>query len=99
MNIEGKRTVKHYTVLTNHLSNGSIEFRTPGDVFYNTPIYLLKTNDGRTRVIRVFCNKDNTGDSKLTNDHYEYDDSTFCYDLYNTEFENVWSLSNVINIA
>ena len=50
------KMIKNYDCIVDLLMNGNIELRTPLYVIDHRKIYLLKADDGRTRVIKVSAN-------------------------------------------
>lgn len=92
------KAIKNHDRLVELLSNGDIEFRTPYFVIDHRKIYLLKADDGRTRVISVSANMSRKAWNNDQMEHYDYDDSLLCYEEYLKDFETAWSLSQEITM-
>ena len=88
--------IKKYDRLVEMLTNGEIELKTPTFVLDHRKIYLLKADDGRTRVIKASANMSSKAWNNDHIEHYEYDDSPLCYDEYMKDFETAWTMSNAI---
>lgn len=85
-----------YEKLVKMIRDGSLLLRSPKAIMDHRKIYLLKADDGRTRVIKGSANL--TG-AAWNGDHmefYEYDDTLFCYEKYLEDFENTWNNSEDI---
>lgn len=93
------KAIKNHDRLVELLSNGDIEFRTPYYVIDHRKIYLLKADDGRTRVISVSANMSKKAWNNDQMEHYDYDDSPMCYEEYLKDFETAWDLSQEITMA
>lgn len=93
---EAGKAIKNHDKLAEMLSNGDIEFRTPSFVLDHRKIYLLKSDDGRTRVIKGSANMSKKAWNNEHMEHYEYDDSQECYDEYIKDFETAWLMSQAI---
>ncbi len=93
---EALQQIKPKKKLANMLKEGTVEFRTPCFVMDHRKIYLLKSDDGRTRVITSSANMSNGAWNGDHMEHYEYDDSLYCYEEYEKDFETVWNDSQEI---
>lgn len=85
---EAGKAIQKYDKLANMLTEGDIEFKTPSFVLDHRKIYLLKSDDGRTRVIKASANLSKKAWNNDHIEHYEYDDSEECYEAYVKDFEN-----------
>lgn len=95
---EAGKAIKNYDKLADMISNGDIEFRTPSFVLDHRKIYLLKSDDGRTRVIKGSANMSKKAWNNDHMEHYEYDDSEECYNEYAKDFETAWVMSRAITM-
>lgn len=96
---EALQQIKSKKKLATMLKEGAVEFRTPLFVMDHRKIYLLKSDDGRTRVITSSANMSRGAWNGDHMEHYEYDDSLYCYEEYEKDFETVWSDSQAIPYA
>ena len=88
--------IKRYDRLVKLLTEGDIAFRTPSFVLDHRKIYLLRADDGRTRVIKASANMAKKAWNNDHMEHYEYDDSEECYEEYLKDFETAWTMSQAI---
>ncbi len=95
---EAGRTIKNYDKLANMLTNGEIEFRTPSFLFDHRKIYLLKSDNGKTRVIKSSANMSKKAWDNNQMEQYDYDDSEKCYEEYSKDFETAWCMSKAITM-
>lgn len=95
---EAGKAICKYEKLVDMLSHQEIEFRTPTFVLDHRKIFLLKSDDGRTRVIRTSANMSGRAWNNDQIEHYEYDDSIECYETYEKDFETAWQLSHEITM-
>ncbi len=70
--------------------NGDFEFRTPRNVLDHRKIYLLHSDDGRTRVITSSANMSSTIFTGDRMEHYAYCDSPEAYTEYMEDFDAIW---------
>lgn len=91
--------IKKYDNLVQLLSVGNIEFRTPQFVLDHRKIYLLKSDDGRTRVIKGSANMSKKAWNNSHIEHYEYDDTEACYKEYEKDFETAWQISEELPMS
>ena len=96
---EAGKAIKNYDRLVELFSNGDIKLRTPLFVLDHRKIYLLKADDGRTRVIKTSANLSKKAWNNDHIEHYEYDDTEECYEEYLKDFETAWSMSNAITMS
>lgn len=96
---EAGRVIKKYDNLVQMLSEGNIEFRTPQFVLDHRKIYLLKADDGRTRVIKGSANMSKKAWNNSHIEHYEYDDTEACYMEYEKDFETAWQMSEELPLS
>lgn len=95
---EAGRTIKNHAKLAKMLSDGDIEFRTPSFTLDHRKIYMLKSDDGRTRVIKGSANMSKKAWNNDHIEYYEYDDSEKCYNTYVEDFETAWDMSRAITM-
>lgn len=95
-NYDAAQVVKSKERLVEMLSNGDLNLRAANYVLDHRKIYLLKSDDGRTRIIKASANMSGRAWNGEQVEHYEYDDSSFCYEEYEKDFETAWLMSNEI---
>lgn len=95
-NYDATQVVKSKERLVEMLSSGDLNLRAANYVLDHRKIYLLKSDDGRTRVIKASANMSGRAWNGEHIEHYEYDDSPFCYEEYEKDFETAWLMSNEI---
>ena len=95
---ETGKMIKDYDNLTRMLSSGDIELRTPTFVLDHRKIYILKSDDGRTRVIKASANMSKKAWNNDHMEHYEYDDTPDCYEEYSKDFDTAWNLSRAVTM-
>ncbi len=93
---EATKLLSNHSNLVNMLESGDIEFRTPLFMIDHRKIYLLKSDSGKTRVIKTSANMSKNAWNASHKETYEYDDSERCYAEYSKEFETAWELSQEI---
>ena len=69
------------------IAKGDLNLRTSNYILDHRKIYLLKSDDGRTRVIKASANMSGRAWNGEHIEHYEYDDTPFCYEEYEKDFE------------
>ena len=95
-NYDATQAVKNQKRLVDMLSNGDLNLRAANYILDHRKIYLLKADDGRTRVIKASANMSGRAWNGDQMEYYEYDDSLFCYEEFETDFEVAWINSNEI---
>lgn len=93
---EAGQAIKSHKRLSDMLAAGDILFRTPAFVLDHRKIYLLKSDEGRTRVITSSANMTKRAWNGEQMEFYEYDDSAYCYEEYEKDFETIWNDSQEI---
>ena len=93
---EAGQAIKSHKRLSDMLAAGDILFRTPAFVLDHRKIYLLKSDGGRTRVITSSANMTKRAWNGEQMEFYEYDDSAYCYEEYEKDFETIWNDSQDI---
>ena len=93
---EATKIIRSYPNLVKMLQAGDVEFRTPSFVLDHRKIYLLKSDSGRTRVIKTSANMTRSAWNEEHMETYEYDDTKYCYDEYEKDFETAWINSQEI---
>ena len=92
---EAKEQLTSHEKLVKMIKDGVTEFRTPKLVDHRK-IYLLKANDGRTRVIFPSANMSTSAWNGNKKEDYKYDDTEYCYDEYEKDFDDAWEKSEEI---
>lgn len=95
-NYEATQAVRKQERLVHMLSEGDLNLKAANYVLDHRKIYLLKADDGRTRVIKASANMSGRAWNGEHIEHYEYDDTRFCYEEYEKDFEIAWAESNEI---
>lgn len=95
-NYEATQLVKKQKQLVTMLSTGDLSLKAANYVLDHRKIYLLKSDDGRTRVIKASANMSGRAWNGENIEHYEYDDTAYCYEEYEKDFETAWMMSNDI---
>ena len=90
---EAGDAVKKREKLVNMMKDDRLVFRTPTFILDHRKLYILKSDDGRTRVITSSANMSYDAWNNSQIELYEYDDTEKAYDEYNHEFEAAWSVS------
>ena len=85
--------IQHYDYLVNLMREESLFVHTPMYVLDHRKIYLLKSDTGKTRVIRTSANMSNRAWNGEHMEFYDYDDSLYCYEEYEKDFETAWKYS------
>lgn len=93
---EAGKSIKKYPNLVQKIKDESITFKTPPYVLDHRKLYLLKSIDGRTRVITASANMTKRAWDGTLREVYEYDDSLYGYESYLQDFEAAWE--NACNI-
>lgn len=93
---EARQSIKKCKNLTEKVAKEELIFRTPRYILDHRKIYLLKADDGRTRVITTSANMTGRAWSNNQMETYEYDNSGKCYEEYEKDFETAWELSDDI---
>lgn len=78
------------------MSEGVLLIRSPKYIIDHRKIYLLKADDGRTRVIKGSANFTSGAWSGDQLEDYEVDDTYEGYEAYLEDFETAWRLSDDI---
>ena len=95
-NYDATQAVKNQKRLVDMLSNGDLNLRAANYILDHRKIYLLKADDGRTRVIKASANMSGRAWNGDQMEYYEYDDSLFCYEEFENDFEVAWINSSEI---
>lgn len=80
------------------LSAGDIEFKTPKGLVDHRKIYLLKADDGRTRVIKPTANMSYAAWNNNQLENYDFSDNPNDYEYYESYFETAWLMSEPITM-
>lgn len=82
--------------LVARMSQQDLFVRSPKLLIDHRKLYLLKADDGRTRVVKGSANMTGTAWSGNQMESYEVDDSKEGYEAYLEDFESAWKLSSNI---
>ena len=82
--------------LVQMMKEGSLLIKSPKYVIDHRKIYLLKSDDGQTRVIKGSANMTRRAWSGDQLEIYEVDDTFEAYEAYAQDFETAWRLSDDI---
>lgn len=88
--------LRSHEKLVSMIQSGDVNFRTPAFVLDHRKIYLLKSDTGKTRVITASANMSKKAWNGDHMEFFEYDDTAFCYDEYEKDFETAWLNSQEI---
>lgn len=87
---EAQKEIKAHKRLAEMLKDGDIEFHTPLYILDHRKLYLLRADDGRTRVITASANMSRSAWNNGHMEFYSVDDTLFCYEEYLRDFETMW---------
>lgn len=93
---EATNEIKKYKKLTNMAIDEELELKVSGCVVDHRKIYLLKADDGRTRVVIGSANMSYSAWNGSRMESYIYDETITGYNEYMYEFTTAWNLSNSI---
>lgn len=93
---EAADAVRKYPELSDMMINGDLVIHTPTFILDHRKIYLLSSDDGKTRVIKASANMSGRAWNGEHMEFYECDDSEFAYDSYKADFETAWENSEEI---
>lgn len=96
---EASKMLRKYPQLTEGMKEETLSFRTPKFIMDHRKIYLLKADDGRTRVITGSANLSRPAWDGSHQELYEYDDSLYCYEEYLKDFQKAWENSQEIPMS
>lgn len=96
---EAGQAVKRYNRLVDMLTAGDIEIKTPKSLTDHRKIYLLKADDGRTRVIKPTANMSYSAWNNSQLENYEFDDNPEDYEIYENYFETAWTMAEPITMG
>lgn len=96
---EAGKAVRAHKFLADMFAAQNIVLKTPAFLLDHRKIYLLKADDGRTRVITSSANMSPRAWNGSQMEFYTYDDSAYCYDEYEKDFETAWELSEEIPLS
>lgn len=82
--------------LVQMMGDGSLAIRSPKYIIDHRKLYLLKADDGRTRVIKGSANMTSGAWSGDQVEIYEVDNSPSAYEVYLEDFETAWALADDI---
>lgn len=96
---EAGQAIRKHERLINMIQKENLNFHTPTFVLDHRKIYLLKSDDGRTRVIKTSANMSNRAWSGDQMEIYDYDNSLYCYEEFEKDFETMWENSIEIPLS
>ncbi|MCI9077390.1 MAG: lantibiotic ABC transporter [Lachnospiraceae bacterium] len=96
---EAGKAVSSHKKLAEMVSEGSLFFCTPVFILDHRKIYLLKSDNGSTRVITTSANMTGRAWNGDQMEFYEYDDSPYCYEEYSKDFETAWKNSEELPMS
>ena len=83
--------------LAKRIAENEVEVRYPDGVIDHRKLYLLKADDGRTRVIFPSANASDRAWTRFSQiESFQISDDPVAYDKYLAEFETAWELSTTI---
>lgn len=82
--------------LVKMMGEGALLIKSPKYVIDHRKIYLLKSDDGRTRVIKGSANMTSGAWSGNQIETYEVDDTNEGYEAYIEDFETAWRMSDEV---
>ena len=84
-------------ILAKRIIDNEVEVRYPEGLIDHRKLYLLKADDGRTRVIFPSANASERAWTKFSQiESFQISDDPIAYDKYLAEFETAWELSTTI---
>lgn len=93
---EATDAVRRYPDLSKMMIEGNLVIHTPTFVLDHRKIYLLSSDNGRTRVITTSANMSGRAWNGEHMEFYEYDDTEYAYSEYLADFETAWENSEDI---
>ena len=93
---EAADAVRRYPELSDMMINGDLVIHTPTFILDHRKIYLLSSDNGKTRVITASANMSGRAWNGEHMGFYACDDSEFAYDSYKADFETAWENSEDI---
>lgn len=91
-----QRSIASCETLLEMLRDGNVSIKASNFFLDHRKLYLLKADDGRTRVIKTSANMTRTAWNGNQIEYFDYDDTSECYDYYENEFETAWDSSSTI---
>lgn len=77
----------------NMLKDGSLTIKVPQDIIDHRKLYILSSDDGRTRVIFPSANSSYNAWNGSHNENYDFDDSEYGYTNALEDFNTAWDLA------
>ncbi len=90
------REIGKYSRVADMVASQDLIIHTPDSVLDHRKLYLLKSDDGRTRVIKPSANMTRRAWSGNQLETYDYDDTLYGYKENEIDFENAWINSREI---
>lgn len=95
-NAEVPKLIKKFPNLSTMIEDENIEVRTPNFLIDHRKVYLLQSDDGRTRVITASANFTGKAWNNDIVENITCDDTEYAYEVYSEEFETAWANSSDI---
>ena len=87
------KRLSSYKRLIQLAKEGAIEFRTPKLFLDHRKLYMLRADNGKTRVIISSANLSTTFTTGDRMEHYTFDDSPLAFEYFMNEFDTIWENS------
>lgn len=85
------RSVGKHETLKNKVANGLLRLRASQAIMDHRKLYLLKAQDGRTRVIFTSANMSGAAFNGSHREAYSYDDTPLAYKKFSEDFKAAWA--------
>lgn len=95
-NAEIPKLISKFPNISAMMRTNNIEVRTPNFLIDHRKLYLLQSDEGRTRVISASANFTGKAWNNDILENITCDDSEYAYDIYSQEFDVAWSTSSSI---
>lgn len=87
------KEIRKYDDLIQKMIDGDLVIHSSTNILDHRKLYLLKSDDGRTRVITTSANMTKRAWSSMQMENVSFDDSEIAYDTYSKEFDTAWNMS------
>lgn len=95
-NAEVPKLIKKFQNLSSMMESENIEVRTPKFLIDHRKVYLLQSDDSKTRVITASANFTGKAWNNDIVENITCDDTDYAYEVYSEEFETAWANSSDI---
>lgn len=96
---ETAKVVMKHQRMVDLLETDRLELRTSTFVLDHRKVYLLHADDGRTRVITASANMSGRAWNNDQIEHYQYDDTSSCYEEFERDFNVAWDLAEELPMS